>query len=57
MNVNKQADAAFLAELKRTDRPRYDRLFTAMQRGQFAAIRQARQSATQAAPAQLKKAA
>lgn len=26
MNVTKEADAAFMRELKRTDRPRYDRL-------------------------------
>jgi hypothetical protein len=31
MNVSKEADAAFMTELKRTDRPRYDRLVKAMQ--------------------------
>jgi len=30
-NVSGEADAAFMAELKRTDRARYDRLINAMQ--------------------------
>jgi hypothetical protein len=32
MNVSKQADAMFMAELKRTDRERYDRLIRNMER-------------------------
>ena len=32
MNVTKQADHNFMEELKRTDRPRYDRLIHAMQK-------------------------
>jgi hypothetical protein len=31
-NVSGEADAAFMAELKRTDRPRYDRVVEAMQK-------------------------
>lgn len=34
-NVSGEADAAFMAELKRTDRPRYDRLIHAMQKQAF----------------------
>jgi hypothetical protein len=31
-NVSHEADLAFMAELKRTDRPRYDRLINAMRK-------------------------
>jgi hypothetical protein len=41
MNVSKESDAAFMAELKRTDRPRYDRLIITMQTGAFRQTRQA----------------
>jgi hypothetical protein len=34
-NVNRQADLDFMAELKRTDRPRFDRLILAMQKQAF----------------------
>lgn len=47
-NVSAQADAAFMAELKRTDRPRYDRLIEAIQKQ---ALRSQRQKSV-SAPAQ-----
>jgi hypothetical protein len=36
LNVSKEADAAFMAELKRTDEPRYNRLVTIIQRSAYA---------------------
>jgi hypothetical protein len=35
MNVSREADAAFLADLKRTDRARYERLLNLMQRDHY----------------------
>jgi hypothetical protein len=42
MNVTHAADGAFLAELKRTDRARYDRLLVAMQKAAYRAQRERR---------------
>ena len=39
MNVSKEADRNFMAELKRTDRARYERLVTAIQRDAYRAAR------------------
>jgi hypothetical protein len=41
MNVTKDADTAYLAELKRTDRLRYDRLMEAMRKQAYANLRKA----------------
>lgn len=39
MNVSKEADRNFMAELRRTDRVRYERLVTAIQRDAYRAAR------------------
>jgi hypothetical protein len=38
-NVSGEADAAFMAELKRTDRPRYDRLIDAMKKQAYKSLK------------------
>ena len=38
-NVSGEADAAFMAELKRTDRPRYDRLIDAMKKQAYRSVK------------------
>jgi hypothetical protein len=38
-NVSSEADAAFMAELKRTDRARYDRLIEAMSKQAYKSLR------------------
>jgi hypothetical protein len=45
MNVSKQADQNFMNELKRTDRPRYDRLAHIMEKEAARLARLAQQSA------------
>jgi hypothetical protein len=41
VNVSREADVAFLAELKRSDRPRWNRLMDAMQKQAYANQRKA----------------
>jgi len=38
VNVSREADAAFLAELKRTDRDRYNRLRANMERAAYRSL-------------------
>jgi hypothetical protein len=41
MNVSREADSAYLAELKRTDRLRYNRIADAMRKQAYANLRKA----------------
>jgi hypothetical protein len=38
VNVNRDDDVAFMSELKRTDRPRYNRLVEAMQKQAYKSL-------------------